>query len=54
MKINVLAEAVREVNPLDPDPVMTGGDIVQGYAKSPQWDEQAVKFKSVMARLNCP
>ena len=52
--VNVLADAVRDVNLLDPDLVMTIGDLVQGYNGTPEWLEQMREFKSIMTRLNSP
>ena len=52
--IAVLKQAVEDVNLLDPDLVMTVGDLVQGYNQTPEWLEQAAEFKEVMSGLNMP
>ncbi|WP_221285043.1 LamG-like jellyroll fold domain-containing protein [Haloferula luteola] len=52
--VSILADAVRDVNLLEPDLVMTVGDLVQGYNQEDQWKEQAVEFKSIMDELACP
>ena len=52
--VSILADAVRDVNLLEPDLVMTVGDLVQGYNKSEKWMEQASEFKSIMGELTCP
>ena len=35
--IEVLADAVAEVNLIDPDLVMTVGDLINGYNQTPEW-----------------
>lgn len=50
--INVLAAAVEETNLLDPDFVMTVGDLVQGYNQTPEWLEQMREYKATMAGLH--
>jgi len=50
----VLAQAVIEINRLDPDLVMTVGDLINGYNTAPEWYSQMKAFKKVMARLNMP
>ncbi len=52
--VKVLAEAVDDVNLLEPDLVMTVGDLVQGYNETPEWMVQMVEFKGIMNRLHCP
>ena len=52
--IKVLADAVRDVNLLTPDLVMTVGDLVQGYNSDEKWLEQMREYKAVMDRLLCP
>ena len=52
--IEVLKDAVKDVNLLDPDLVMTVGDLVQGYNETPEWLEQAEEFRGVMNGLNMP
>ena len=50
--IDVLKQAVVDTNLLDPDLVMTVGDLVQGYNETPEWLEQAAEFRGVMGGLN--
>jgi len=52
--VKVLAEAVDDVNLLEPDLVMTVGDLVQGYNETPQWMVQMLEFKGIMNRLKSP
>ncbi|MCY2959683.1 MAG: metallophosphoesterase [Planctomycetota bacterium] len=52
--VKILAEAVDDVNLLEPDLVMTVGDLVQGYNETPQWMVQMVEFKGIMNRLKSP
>lgn len=52
--INVLADAVRDVNLIEPDMVMTVGDLIQGYNETPLWLKQMREYKSVMGQLRCP
>jgi hypothetical protein len=52
--IKVLAQAVRDTNLLDPDLVMTVGDLVQGYNDREAWLEQAKEFRGVMDGLRMP
>ena len=52
--IAVLQEAVRDTNLLDPDLVMTVGDLIEGYNGQDLWMRQMAQYKSVMQGLNCP
>lgn len=52
--VKVLSDAVDDVNLLEPDLVMTVGDLVQGYNDTPQWLEQMREYKSIMGRLKSP
>jgi hypothetical protein len=52
--VAVLADAVRDVNLLAPDLVMTVGDLIQGYNDGKDWIPQAVEYKEVMEHLVCP
>lgn len=52
--VSVLADAVRDTNLLEPDFVMTVGDLVEGYNQSGEWMEQTREFKEIMDRLLCP
>lgn len=52
--VKVLADAVRDVNLLAPDLVMTVGDLIQGYNTDDKWLEQMREYKQIMNRLLCP
>lgn len=52
--VNVLADAVRDTNLLEPDLVFTVGDLVQGYNEAPEWRVQAREYKAIMDKLLCP
>ena len=52
--VSVLADAVRDTNLLEPDLVMTVGDLINGYNQKSQWLEQAREFKAIMDKLLCP
>lgn len=52
--VNVLADAVHDTNLLEPDFVITVGDLVQGYNEAPLWLEQMSEFRGIMNELICP
>jgi hypothetical protein len=52
--VAVLADAVRDVNLLEPDLVMTVGDLVQGYTDESRWLEQMREYQAIMDQLLCP
>lgn len=52
--INVLADAVRDVNLIEPDMVMTVGDLINGYNQTAPWMTQMKEYKAVMKHLICP
>ena len=52
--IAVLADAVEDVNLVEPDFVMTVGDLINGYNEQPQWMEQMTEFKTTMDGLLMP
>lgn len=52
--VAILADAVRDVNLLEPDLVMTVGDLVQGYGEEEPWLKQAAEYKGIMNELRCP
>lgn len=52
--IKVLDQAVVDTNLLDPDLVMTVGDLINGYNATEQWLEQAEEFKTSMSKLRMP
>ena len=49
--IKVLEKAVEETNLLDPDLVLTVGDLINGYNDTPAWMKQMEEFRGVMDRL---
>jgi len=52
--IQVLAQAVTDTNLLDPDLVLTVGDLVNGYNTTPDWQKQAAEYKATMGKLRMP
>ena len=52
--VAVLDQAVSEVNLLEPDLVMTVGDLIQGYNEEPEWLAEMREFKGIMDKLLCP
>jgi hypothetical protein len=52
--IEVLAQAVRDTNLLDPDLVFTVGDLINGYNGHDEWHAQAKEYVDTMARLRMP
>lgn len=52
--VSVLADAVRDVNLLEPDFVMTVGDLIEGYNGASKWLHQMHEFKAIMDELICP
>ncbi|MBI4618176.1 MAG: metallophosphoesterase [Planctomycetes bacterium] len=50
----ILRQAVSEVNLLDPDFVMTVGDLVNGYNEEASWLAQAKEYKEIMDGLAMP
>ena len=50
--LEVLRQAVKDTNLIDPDLVMTVGDLIQGYSQRPQWIKEMEEYKSIMAKLN--
>ncbi|MBX3462333.1 MAG: metallophosphoesterase [Planctomycetes bacterium] len=52
--IRVLEQAVADTNLLDPDLVLTVGDLINGYNGHDEWHAQAAEYKSVMAGLRMP
>lgn len=50
--LKVLRQAVKDTNLIDPDLVMTVGDLIQGYSQRREWIEQMEEYKSIMAKLN--
>jgi len=52
--IKVLAQAVEDANLLDPDLVMTVGDLVNGYNQTDAWMKQMDEFQGTMGKLKMP
>lgn len=52
--IKVLAQAVEDTNLLDPDLVLTVGDLVNGYNQTPQWMKQMEEYRGTMNKLKMP
>ncbi|MFN0057322.1 MAG: LamG-like jellyroll fold domain-containing protein [Planctomycetota bacterium] len=52
--VAVLRQAVTDTNLLDPDLVMTVGDLIQGYNATPEWLREMAEYKAVMAGLRMP
>ncbi|MDB4404225.1 metallophosphoesterase [Akkermansiaceae bacterium] len=52
--VAILADAVRDTNLLEPDFVMTVGDLINGYSNEDVWMTQMKEYKSIMNELACP
>ncbi len=52
--IRILARAVSEVNLVEPDLVMTVGDLINGYNERSMWLIQAAEYLETMGRLSRP
>ncbi len=52
--LKYLRQAVVDTNLLDPDLVMTVGDLVQGYNKTQQWLQQKDEYVAIMQSLHMP
>ena len=52
--IAILEQAVKDVNLVGPDLVMTVGDLVNGYNTTPDWMLQMTEFRGVMGALDMP
>ncbi|MEM0983530.1 MAG: LamG-like jellyroll fold domain-containing protein [Planctomycetota bacterium] len=52
--VNILADAVRDVNLIEPDLVMTVGDMIQGYNRTPEWMVEMTEYKAIMDELISP
>jgi len=50
--LKYLRQAVADTNLLDPDFVITVGDMIQGYNRPVEWMWQMREFKEIMAGLN--
>jgi hypothetical protein len=49
--LKVLQQAVEDTNLLDPDLVLTVGDLIQGYNQTDEWLAQADEYKAIMNQL---
>ena len=52
--LRVLEQAVKDTNLLDPDLVMTVGDLVPGYCAQEEWLRDAKDYKDIMTNLKMP
>ncbi len=52
--LQVLAQAVQDTNLLDPDLVMTVGDLINGYSNTADWMKMATAYHDVMKGLKMP
>ncbi|MCA8981974.1 MAG: metallophosphoesterase [Planctomycetes bacterium] len=52
--LDVLREGVRMASRLDPDFVMTVGDLVQGYNRAAEWLPQMIEYKQIVNHLEVP
>ncbi len=50
--LKVLRQAVEDTNLLNPDLVMTVGDLIQGYNRPPEWMREMREFRDIMDELN--
>src|SRR5688572_25133604 len=46
--LKVLAQAVEDSNLLDPDLVMTVGDLINGYSGQKEWEAMAKEYRDIM------
>lgn len=52
--LEVLKQAVKDTNLMDPDFVLTVGDLIQGYNRPEEWMFQMRRYKGIMEQLNMP
>lgn len=52
--VNILAQAVADTNLIEPDLVMTVGDLIEGYNQTDGWMPQMKQYKQIMGELICP
>jgi len=52
--LDVLRQAVRDTNLLDPDLVLTVGDLIPGYTSGKTWLKQAKTYRGIMQGLRMP
>ena len=49
--LKFLRQAVKDTNLIDPDFVMTVGDLIQGYNRTDEWMTEMKEFRGIMADL---
>lgn len=52
--LKVLEEGVAMANRLDPDFVLTVGDLIQGYGPAEDWLREMREYKGIVSRLDAP
>src|SRR5262245_22740681 len=52
--LKVLDQAVQDTNLLDPDLVMTVGDLINGYSQVNEWNAMAKDYRDIMKGLKMP
>jgi predicted phosphodiesterase len=52
--IKILAQAAEDANLLDPDLVMTVGDLIQGYNENDLWMKQMEEYQKTLSVLRMP
>ena len=52
--LDVLRQAVHDTNLLDPDLVLTVGDLIPGYTSGKTWLKQAKTYRGIMQGLRMP
>ncbi|MEO1524364.1 MAG: LamG-like jellyroll fold domain-containing protein [Planctomycetota bacterium] len=52
--LKILEQAVADTNLLDPDLVLTVGDLIQGYNETDEWLAQAKEYRGIMGGLKMP
>src|SRR6186997_1649550 len=52
--LKILAQAVDDTNLLDPDLVMTVGDLINGYCAEDQWKVMADEYRGIVGKLKMP
>lgn len=52
--LEILRQAVKDTNLLDPDLVMTIGDLIPGYGLNAEWIKDADDYKRIMQALKMP
>lgn len=52
--LKILKQAVKDTNLLDPDLVMTVGDLINGYNTTAPWLKQMKEYQGIMNKLKMP